>query len=477
MSAAGRTMILLGTSNVLNKMLWAGVVFLFIRSAGPEGYGLLSAFWAIGALLAPLSDFGGSQLLLREGARNRALVQPMFLRFLKIKIVASAVFVVLGILAAVTIFRAESGLGSGSLVILSALGVGTPLLDHLHTMATPVLQIANRLQIFAIYRVAYFSGLLLAVGGALLAGMDIFAVSMIYLAFTLLWVIAFFRAVWGYIPGEVQEPPGIVQMIRDGSHFLGVSLLNLAYYRVDLLLVSALLGATYAGIYGGQYQVILVFFMFPSVCFNVLFSDLYRKGGRQRALQPYFDAFMKYMNIIAVGLFTGLVFSAREIMSFLGGSAYMDEVLSFRILSVLVLLFFCSVALNFMNAVDRVGRRLRYETYAIMLTLVGGSLIVPLVGIEGMAMTSVLAYFGAGVFALRELFVEQGFEWHTCARQALLVVISSLAASTALLVPAPLGMNLVLYGAAYLALLFLAGVLSRKEVAAILQLRSPLLAE
>ena len=92
-------------------------------------------------------------------------------------------------------------------------------------------------------------------------------------------------------------------------------------------------------------------------------------------------------------------------------------------------------------------------------------------------MTSVLAYFGAGVFALRELFVEQGFEWHTCASQALLVVISSLAASTALLVPAPLGMNLVLYGAAYLALLFLVGVLSRKEVAAILQLRSPLLAE
>ncbi len=470
----GKNILSLGTANIINKVIWSLLVLLLIRTLGPEHYGFLSTIWAIGALLAPFSDFGGSQLLLREGTRNRGIASSLYNKIFRFKLIVSFIIIIIGAVIANAIFWTDNLYPKEQLIIICVIGVMIHIVDHLHTMAVPILQISKKLFLFAIYRTGYFIGLLLLLSVIIVLGANELSINICYLLVTLVWLIFFLRISNRELPESTIAAPSYLEIFHNSKYFGWMAILNLAYYRLDLIIVSSFAGAKMAGIYGAQYQIVLIFFMFPSICFNALFSTLYKQQCKQSTLQPYFDLLMRYINIVALFVFITLLYFGQVIMDFIGGDAYLDNILTFRILSLWVLLFFCAVALNFLNVVDKVGVRVRYTAYSIFITGLGGVFCVPFFGIKGMAVISVMSYLLSGILAHRHLISVHKFKYKTWLFSTIRAVISACCAAVATYFIDNSIISFCLFCILYVAMLVVSNAVSMKEIKCIIQLRNPL---
>ncbi len=387
-------------ANAATKLLWAGSIIMLMHSLGPTDYGLLATTWAAAGLAAGLTDFGAGQAMLREASRDAGKTLP----FLRVGIVIKTCLTIPLWIAVVasSVFLLQGKNASSAWLIAIILAAGAPLVDHYQAFFTYVTQIMHRLDVFAFWRTGYFLAVLLAFATASYLHGTILWVSVAYFVLTLVYALAFGWRIFLLAGGGEYRASSVSvrEAVQTGLPFLGTTMLGLAYYRLDVMLLGYL-GSDYAaGIYSGQYQLILVFYMIPGVIFSALFPDLYRNSRNKDYLQQRFTRVCRYLNVLAWLATPCLFFEAKEIMLLLGGRAFAEDYHSLRILCFFVPMFVFGVALNFLTTTDRLASRIRCEVAALGITLVGGVLAVPSYSTDGMSLVALIAYAASGIPAL-----------------------------------------------------------------------------
>ena len=390
------------SSNIVTKLLWAGSIVVLMHGLGPDGYGLLVTVWAFAGLMAGISDLGTSQALLRKCSREGQTTLPYLRTALFIKMWLTTPLWLLVALVALW-FRGTGNGWTWSWVATIGLAALAPLIDHFQTVFTVITQMLRRLDLYAMSRAAYFIAVFISFALVLALGGSTLGISLAYCLVTIAYVIRFGHQGLQLIHGHHGKLPGrypLNSAIREGLPFLGTTLLALAYYRVDVMLLGFLGSDREAGIYAGQYQLVLLFYMIPGALFSVLFPDLYRCSQDTRFLQEQFDKNCRYLNLLSWLVTPCLFFQAHAVMHILGGKAFASEYRSLQVLCFFIPMVPFAVALNFLTAMDKLPARIGCEFAALVITFLGGVLVIPVYSTIGMAIVALLAYALSGVLAL-----------------------------------------------------------------------------
>ncbi len=390
------------SANIATKVLWAGSIMVIMRGLGPDGYGLLATVWAFSGLTAGVSDLGAGQAMLRRCARDGQATLPYLRTTLLIKAcLTTPLWLTVALLS--LWFRRGSAEWTWPWMAIVGLAALAPLIDHFQTVFTAITQLLRRLDLYAGWRAACFAAVLIIFASVLSMGGSTLGISTGYCLVILAYVLGFGHHVLRLVHGAYRGASGrypLAAAIREGIPFLGTTLLALAYYRVDVMLLGFLGSDREAGIYAGQYQLVLIFYMIPGALFSVLFPDLYRGSRDAGFLQAQFDRNCRYLNLLAWLVTPCLFFQAHTVMNVLGGAAFASDYHSLQVLCFFVPMVSFGVALNFLTAMDKLPARIGCESLALLVTFLGGAVVIPVFSTIGMAVVALVAYALSGTFAL-----------------------------------------------------------------------------
>lgn len=395
----------LAVANVVTKVAWALCLMLLMHSLGSDGYGQLATLWAVAGLLAAFTDLGAGQVVLRLGSRQPGQLLPAFHRAFWIKTVVTVVLWVCAVVIGLALL-ASSSEDSTTQWAFIILATGAMLVDHFHALCTFVLQIRGRMDLHAYWRSAGFVVLLIAFAVVAMRGAALveFAASqfVITVCFVTGYLLSTLRLLRG--AGADQAPPVRAQrLIVEGAPFAVIAMLNLAYCRLETILLATIGSTAAAAVYHGQYQVILLMYNAPAILLTVLMPALYQATRESGYLERSFFRVSRYLNLLAWLTVPVLVRFAGDIMLIVGGRDFALQPLTMQVLAGMIFLMPLTVALEFLIAVDQMRFRIVSEASAILIIVVGGIITIGPFGAPGMAAVAVLGFAVSGCMAVVRL--------------------------------------------------------------------------
>ena len=393
----------LGAANVLGKLLWAISLAMAMRLLGAQAYGELVVIWSVAALLAPQTDLGFSQLLLREGAREREFIPPLLRRALLARAVLGiAVVAALAVGAGTTSFTALPPL----IVALAAAG---PLVDAVFLTATPLAQAEGRLRLYCFWRVASFAlmPLLLLAAWTLGAGVAGVAGG---------WVAASVFGLAGFFIGR-GRPPGLMPArslpwrptLARSLPFLLMGTVALSYGKLEVVVLGTVADPSQAALYHAAYQVLLLVFSASDIFFAALFAGLYRAHAAPDRLGLVWPQISRVLAALAALAFPVLWWHGESLMRLIGGEDFALAGSVLRGLLPMILLLPLGAALNFLTLLDRPGWRAALDFACVLATAMAALFFAARLQASGLAwiassiygLTCLLAWMAARSLGLR----------------------------------------------------------------------------
>ena len=386
----------LGFANAAVKPLWfAFVTFFCMRLLGVEGYGVMNASLSLAMLAAAFTDLGMTQYTTREIARDRSSATSLFSNFLALRLVNVS-------LAWAAAVGAGVALGYRGSALLALVFAGAYVLS---------LQVANYCK--GIYRgfedlrlesVLLFVEKALVIGGGMLflfvtsaahwtlAGM---AAGMLV---TTLISIAWIRR--HLVPLALKE----LDLTFTRSALANAIPFGLAgffiafFFRIDMVMVEAILGLESAGQYGAAFRIFEALNVLPTV---VSLAAVYPRLSHLQHRGEY-KAFSKLLRRTSIGLLalstviTVAVFaSAQAIIHLLDPDPlYAPAAGALQILAWRFPLF-CIITLLYSALMTLDDQRFVAKLVAggVLASIVLNFVLIPRMGIDGAAIATVCAEF------------------------------------------------------------------------------------
>ena len=391
----------LGVNSITSKILWAFTLILLMHELGPEGFAYITVGWAYFGLLAAVTDFGSAQSYLRKSSRDINYLKSYFLKVLMIKTFSTMSIIVSSI---VLIYLMSNNLLTYRSKVLLLAGAAI-MIDHFYVVFSYTAQLIGKLRIFTIIRVTQSVAILSVFYFILNFGGKELEVSIAHLMLTLLFLLIgmYYFLKFEEIKSLKKSNINTKDIIKEGMPFLSSSILNLAYYRVDVILLSYFATQTLTGIYSGQYQIILTFYAIPAILISAILPSMYKLNNDSEGIKNNLIVVSKYLNAIGIFLFPIVYLYSMEIMEIVGGEEFSVEHQGLKILSLLLLMFMFTVVLNALVAVDKIKDRIICETTALLVILIFGPFAIINYDLIGMAMIAIISYLLSGVLGIRFL--------------------------------------------------------------------------
>jgi len=429
-------------ANVMTKLLWAATTVVLLHYLDPKTYGWLATVWAASFLFASVSDLGTGQAMLRFASKRREETRSLLVKALIIKSLSLAPLVV-GLTYVLRGWGTPQAIISAWIVILIA--VAGQFVDSYQQLFTYVCQMVRRLDLFAIGRTLYFLILLLGVGVFAALNLGVFPIVLLQLVASALFVMIFARSVLRLLPPSPLATAGYRDLLRWGRMFFFCNLLNLAYYRADMMVLAATSGKEAAGIYSAQYQLILLLYALPGMLFSVIAPDLYRQRSNHQFLQETFDRLCRYLNLVAIFATPIMIVFSQDIMGLLGGKEYAATHESLRLLALFALLLPAAVTLNVLTITDHLSLRLACDAIGVVITIVLGWELSRWFGVSGMAVAAVTGYLAAWIMGVILMVRIERIGMRAYIRDLFRMLVAMILACPALFVGFPMWMAAPVY--------------------------------
>lgn len=389
----------LGVSSVFGKLCWTISLMLMMRALGPEHYGALMVLWSLVGILAPLTDAGFSQLLLREGARRPAWIAPILRCAVLSRLILGAVIVYILVLVTRCSVSPIATLGVGVLV----LAVVAPLLDSFFLTATAVAQTEQRISQLSAWRVTGFASLPIMLFLALPSLPQVQASAGAYAFASFLTLSGFFLTRACNARQELDnapaQPPPFSKLTMEALPFLFMGIAATAYGKIEVAVLGTVRGVEDAGFYHAAYQGILLVFSLSEIVFTAIFATLYRTGARPELLESRWRPICRMLCTISVLALPPLWWHAAEVMAFLGGAEFAEAAPLLRALLPMLALLPAAAALNFLLLLDQPRARATIDTACVLITALLVLLVARMPDAWWSALAASVAYAGACIAA------------------------------------------------------------------------------
>jgi len=342
MIARGTLRLLFG--QLASRLVEFALYLLLARRLGVEGFGLYMFAFSFTLLFSVLADCGVSTVLTREVARAPERTRALLGDVLRIKIVLGVVA-----LAAVLAVAALTGQPRSSMVFIGLFTLGM-LIHSAAAVFEALLRADGRngaaglSQVWASIANLAAAALLIADHGATrVAGAPGFGVWAGALAYAISGMVHFLAAVWParhLWHARAQAPTAAaalarataatrwtarVAMLREAAPLAISGVFIALYFRIDSVMLHAMIGERAVGLFGGIYRVFEVLALIAVSFRSVLFPIMARVAdGPREALAALTRKSLRVHLLFTVVVAVFFTVEARPIVSLVLGPGYED---------------------------------------------------------------------------------------------------------------------------------------------------------
>lgn len=328
----------LSIANVLTRLLSALAGIILVRYFAINDYGSYQASYAYVAMFGVISDLGIGQLLVRDGAKSKDGFEELSNNALVLEFILSVVTFMIMIFC--LSYTSYSKLTILFIIIIS---FGQLLIDSTFTpVLSSVFQAYDKLDINAYITIcsSLFNALMIFVFAYFRLNVILFIMifpltSIIFLIVRIILARNFYKI------KLVFNIYSIKYIIKESIPFGASSVAAYIYLQSGTFILSLTMLEAATGIFTAAFKLILIAYTIPQVIYTSFMKKMFSyENTNFKIYKKYFNYLFKIL--LPIGIFIAFNFSyfAKEIIILLYKTKYMDSVIVFKYLSVLVLLEF-----------------------------------------------------------------------------------------------------------------------------------------
>jgi O-antigen/teichoic acid export membrane protein len=386
---------------VVNILIGVFSLALITRMLGQAGFGHYTTIFAFVQIFAILADLGLYMAMLREisAVKDRLSENKIINNIFTIRIVSSVLMLIL-IPIVIQFFPYDQAVKTGTIFFM-----GTFFFQTLISTLTAIF--SKRLDMVKVALVDFINKLFYAgflaylfiygfsLNSILLGSVVTMGLSFILLLFflrrhtklSLAWDFSYWKTVWH------RSWPLAVTVV-----------LNLLYFKADILVLSAYKSPEEVGLYGAPYRVLEVMATFPHMFMSLILPIFTASwiAKKIKELNESFQYSFDFFSIIAVAMLFGTWLISRPLMIKLAGEEFAA---SGPILDVLIIatagIFFGTLLIYLIVAIDAQRQMIKYFMWSAIVALIGYFVFIPIYSYWGAAYMTLVVEWLIVLFAWR----------------------------------------------------------------------------
>ncbi len=401
MSSPSKSIFWLSFSRIISLVLLFLAYTQLFRYLGPEMYGRFQFTLSFVALFGVVIDFGIQQYIVKKISEDKSRAKHYFHNFLAVEVVLAVL--VYGALLSVAYYNGYEPLVMKAIAV-AGLGVATNALCY------PFLAVMTAF--YDLKRVAFINFMSSATNVTIIAvtiwsgGSIVMLVSqqVIYsfIALTLYYI---------YVRKHIPEPQvikGMRTLNWDLIKTMFVAALPFAllvgfstvYNKIDIVLITKILGYSSTGVYGVAYKFYELAAFFPAVVSHTLyplFTTLV-STGRIDDLRVTFERYLRLMIALALPMSVGAMLLARPLILLLGGEEYAAGAPVLAILAWAPAILFIYIVANAIVISQLTKFAVLITGVNVFVNIIGNLILLPRVGLVGAAIMTLISEALQGMF-------------------------------------------------------------------------------
>ncbi len=391
----------LSISRVISLILLFLAYTQLFRYLGPERSGQFQFVLSYVTLFGVIIDFGIQQYIIKKITEDRSKAKMYFHNFLAVEIVL--VVVVYAALLSIAYFNNYDPIVFKAIVVA---GFGTAL----HGLIYPFLAVIT--SFYDLKKAALLNFISSLVNVAIIFITIWFQQSIVLLTtqqalYAILAIVLYYRFVQKFI-GKPDIVAGIKstdwtlikKIFKAAIPFAVLVGFSTVYNRIDVVLITKLLGYTQTGFYTAAYKFYDLIAFFPAVVSHSLypvFSTLMAQNKLQD-VRNALERYLRLMTALALPMATGAMLLSVPLIKILAGEEFVPAA---KVLAVLVwapAILFVYIVVNSLV----ISQLTKFATFItgvnVIINIVGNLVLLPRIGIMGAAIMTIVSEAIQGIF-------------------------------------------------------------------------------
>lgn len=401
MASASKNIFWLSISRISALILLFVAYTQLFRYFGPHTSGQYQFVLSYVTIFGVIIDFGLQQYIIKKISEQQDDAKKFFHNFLATEVVL-AVFIY-------AVMIGIAWLGNYERPVFYAIvvaGIGTAL----HGLTYPFLSVMSAF--YDLKKVAFINFLNSLINTALIFAVIYFHKHIVLLAanqviFAVVGLLLYYRFIKVHIP-----KPDILLALRSLDWRLVRQIFAAAlpfallvgfstiYNRIDIVLITKILGYTQAGLYTAAYKFFDLMAFFPAVVSHSLYPVLAAFMARQdtQAVRDTLEKYLRFLLALALPMGVGGMLLARPIITLLAGPQFADSAPVLAILVWAPVVLFIYIVANSLVISQLTKFAVVITGANVIINIIGNLLLLPHFGIKGAAIMTLISEFLQGLF-------------------------------------------------------------------------------
>lgn len=343
---------MLFTGQLVVKIL--GLVWLAVvaRHLGDSGFGYLSFSLSLAGLFGIFVEFGFSYVLTRTVARRPEEAPEFFSNVLGLRLALSCVSVPLTLTVSLVTGATSSSLMPVLIASLSAAAAGVYATSGSYFFGRERMEYPSVIMVGGKVLSIVIGLMIVRLGGG------IAWIALVFLLEPLLNValsIPILSREFGVRFRPAFRPSTYVLLIREAAPFVLTLAVGIAFFRIDVVMLSAMQGARQVGWYSAGYRLLEGLVYLPAALISTLFPVISKlKSSSDANLVPAVSRAWEFMISLALPTAVTLILLSDGIVSLLFGDQFLETVPVLRLIGAALFFVFINNLLGtVLGAVDR----------------------------------------------------------------------------------------------------------------------------
>ncbi|MSR73803.1 MAG: flippase [Candidatus Pacebacteria bacterium] len=396
----------LTVGEIVGRLLRITLIFYSARVLGAAEWGVSSYLLSWAVLFTIATDLGLTAIVTRELVRTpeRHAEHLSVFFYTKIILLAVAGFVIILVVPKV-----------GALPLSRALMVSLMFLvffDSIRLIATAVNKAREAMHNEALINI-FTQATILVIGIALLMrAPSAEALNVAYAAGSGLGTLYAFFLIRDYLPGIMSsfKRVRVRELLKDSLPIAIVGLVGSLMLNTDIVMLGWMRTAEEIGYYSATQKIIFTLYVLPALIASAAFPAMTRLAHDGLAFKTFFEKILKSSLMMALPVTIGGVITAPRLIELFYGAEYLPATTSYIILLFTVPIAFATAVIN--NALIAHNSQkhfLAYATIGLTCNVLLNFLLIPLWGINGAALATLVTETITGIFIWRKINRIAGF--------------------------------------------------------------------
>ena len=396
----------LTASEIIGRSLRIILIFYSARVLGAAEWGISSYLLSWAVLFTIATDLGLSAIVTRELVRdhNRRAEHLSTFFFAKLVLLAASALTIIFVVPKV-----------GALPLSQPLMISLAFLvffDSMRIIPSTVNKARETMHREAATNI-FTQAVILVIGMALLfRSPSAEALNIAYAVGSGLGTIYSFFLIRDYLGGILTtfRRPLVRQLLKDSLPIAIVGLLGSLMLNTDIVMLGWMRTAAEIGYYSATQKIIFTLYVLPTLLASAAFPTMARLAHDTTTFKAFFEKIMKSALMVALPVTVGGVMTAPYVIKLFYGVEYLPATASYIILLLTVPIAFATPIIN--NALIAHNSQRHFLTYAsigLISNVIFNFLLIPLWGINGAAMATLITETITGAFIWRKINRLSGF--------------------------------------------------------------------